>query len=101
MTKIPHLGIVLAATLAAIAGYAAFSIWAFYRATDAAMVGDIVGTWKGFATAAFFFWLGSSSGGKAKDTAPTDVNVVNTPADPVPTTTDAAGLAAELKEEAQ
>jgi hypothetical protein len=48
-----------------------FSWWAVFRSADKALIGDVIGTWKSFAQAAFFFWLGSSSGGKAKDAAPT------------------------------
>lgn len=62
--KIPHLHIVLAASAAAIAGYAGFSIWAVIWSGDAALRGDVIGTWKSFAVLAFGFWLGSSSGGK-------------------------------------
>jgi hypothetical protein len=67
---IPHLRIVIAFCVAAIIGYAVFSVWAVFIARDATMIGDVVGTWKSFAVAAFAFWLGSSSGGKAKADAP-------------------------------
>jgi hypothetical protein len=62
---IPHLRIVVAASALAILGYAGFSIWVVGWSTDAAMRGDVIGTWKSFAVAAFTFWIGSSSGGKA------------------------------------
>lgn len=65
--RVPHLHIVVGFAIAAIVGYVMFSIWAVVYIKDPAMLGDIGGTWKSFATAAFFFWLGSSSGGKAKD----------------------------------
>lgn len=80
MTKghIPHLPIVIGFCVAAIIGYAVFSVWAVFIARDATMIGDVVGTWKSFAVAAFAFWLGSSSGGKAKDESPS-----GTPSDPV------------------
>lgn len=68
--RIPNLHIVVGACLAAIIGYAAFSIYAVMWLRDATMTGDIIGTWKSFAVMAFTFWLGSSSGGKAKDDAP-------------------------------
>lgn len=65
--RVPHLHIVVGFAIAAIVGYAMFSAWAVIYLNDQTMLGDIGGTWKSFATAAFFFWLGSSSGGKAKD----------------------------------
>ncbi|MFC0305207.1 hypothetical protein ACFSTI_20580 [Rhizorhabdus histidinilytica] len=64
-SAIPHLRIVVAASALAILGYAGFSIWVVGWSTDAAMRGDVIGTWKSFAVAAFTFWIGSSSGGKA------------------------------------
>lgn len=85
MTRVPHLRIVIAFCVAAIAGYALFSVWVVFYMRDATMIGDVIGTWKSFAVAAFAFWLGSSSGGKAKDDAPTPVTVTNTPSEPVPT----------------
>jgi len=63
--RVPHHITVIAFCVAAIAGYAAFSAWAVFRSGDAAMTGDVIGTWKSFAVAAFAFWLGSSSGGKS------------------------------------
>lgn len=82
---IPHLPIVVAFCVAAIAGYAAFSWWAVFIARDATMTGDVIGTWKSFAVLAFGFWLGSSSGGKAKDAEPPEVEIANPPDRPVPT----------------
>lgn len=64
--KMPYLHVVVGATIAAIAGYAVFSGWAVVLSGDAALRGDVIGTWKSFAVLAFGFWLGSSSGGKAK-----------------------------------
>lgn len=83
--KVPHLPIVIAASIAAILGYGGFSIYVMAWTTDASLQGDVVGTWKSFAVLAFGFWLGSSSGGKARDDMPTDVHVVNPPSEPVPT----------------
>lgn len=83
-TNIPNLSIIIAFCIAAILGYAVFSYWAVFIARDATMIGDVVGTWKSFAVAAFAFWLGSSSGGKAKDEGPTKTEIVNTPDKPVP-----------------
>jgi hypothetical protein len=82
---IPHLPIVIGFCVAAIIGYTVFSVWAVFIAHDATMIGDVVGTWKSFAVAAFAFWLGSSSAGKAKDGEPVKTEVVNSPSEPVPT----------------
>lgn len=84
--KVPHLPIVIAASAAAILGYGAFSVYVMLYTADASLQGDVGGTWKSFAVLAFGFWLGSSSGGKAKDEAPSDVRVVNPPSAPIPTT---------------
>jgi len=67
MTRIPHLHIVVASCLIAVIGYALFSAWAVLYSNDQTLLGDVGGTWKSFAVAAFSFWLGSSSAGKAKD----------------------------------
>ena len=64
---IPHLRIVVGTCIVAVAGYAFFSAYAVIILRDATMTGDIIGTWKSFAVLAIGFWLGSSSGGKAKD----------------------------------
>ncbi len=66
MTEIPHLRVVVAATIAAIAGYGLFSMIVVLWSDDAALRGDVIGTWKSFAVLAFGFWLGSSSAAKAK-----------------------------------
>lgn len=62
---IPNLRIVVATSAIAAACYLAFSIWVVLFSGDVALTGDVIGTWKSFAVAAFSFWLGSSSGGKA------------------------------------
>ncbi len=82
---VPHLRVVVWVSLIAIAGYAAFSVWIFGWTDDAALRGDVAGTWKSFAVLAFGFWLGSSSAGKAKDAEPIKTEVVNPPSEPVPT----------------
>ncbi len=81
--QIPYTRIVIAASAAAIAGYLGFSIYVVTMLRDATMVGDIIGTWKSFAVLAFGFWLGSSSGGKARSDAPS-----GNPGDPVATTVE-------------
>lgn len=89
---IPYLRVVVAASLLAVAGYLMFSGWAVFWSTDAALRGDVIGTWKSFAVLAFGFWLGSSSGGKSARShdTPQDVTVVNAQANPVPTTDEQA-----------
>lgn len=88
MTAVPHLRIIVGVCIVAVTGYAVFSVYAVAVLKDATMTGDVIGTWKSFAVAAFTFWLGSSSGGKAKDNAtePQPVTVTNSPDEPVPTT---------------
>jgi archaeosine-15-forming tRNA-guanine transglycosylase len=70
MSGVPHLRIVVAASVAAVAGYAAFSVWVVGFSNDVALKGDVIGTWKSFAVLAFGFWLGSSSGGKSSTSNP-------------------------------
>ena len=81
---VPHIRVVVAASLLAVLGYLAFSVWVFGWTDDAALRGDVVGTWKSFAVLAFGFWLGSSSAGKSSPTGPTPVTVDNPPDKPVP-----------------
>ena len=85
--KVPHYRTVIGFCAAAIIGYAVFSAWAVFYSSDAAIRGDVVGTWKSFAVGAFAFWIGSSSGGKTKPEDPAPVTVVNTPSSPVPVET--------------
>jgi hypothetical protein len=82
--RIPYLPIVVAFCVAAIVGYAVLSYWAVFIARDATMTGDVIGTWKSFAVLAFGFWLGSSSGGKAKDEVPPKVQIDQPAGEPVP-----------------
>ena len=83
--RVPHSATIIAFCVAAITGYSVFSVWAVFYSDDAGLRGDVIGTWKSFAVAAFTFWLGSSSGGKSKDTEPRQVEVMNAPSNPVPT----------------
>lgn len=87
-SRVPHAHTVIAFCVVAIAGYAVFSGWAVFYSGDAALRGDVVGTWKSFAVAAFAFWIGSSSGGKASANPdePQSVTVKQPPDDPIPTT---------------
>ena len=80
--QIPHMRIVVGFAIAAVVGYLAFSVWIVWRNADAAVIGDVIGTWKSFAVAAFAFWMGSSSGGKVKDANKVEAPS-GTPADPV------------------
>lgn len=79
MPTIPHLRIVVIASVAAVAGYLAFSLWVVLWSNDVALKGDVIGTWKSFAVLAFGFWLGSSSGGKQRE-ADNPKNVTEEPA---------------------
>lgn len=88
--RIPHLNIVLAASAAAIVGYAGFSIYVMGYTTDAALQGDVVGTWKSFAVLAFGFWLGSSSAGKAAPPSQDSATFTVTASGPVDPIIDAA-----------
>lgn len=83
MNPIPNVRIVVSACLIAVMGYAIFSGWVVFLSNDAAQRGDVIGTWKSFAVAAFAFWLGSSSGGKRAE-AP----IPPVPAVPLPTPTE-------------
>lgn len=67
---LPYLRIVVCFCIGAILGYAIFSGWVVFVSDDAAQRGDVIGTWKSFAVAAFMFWIGSSSGGKAQPSQP-------------------------------
>ena len=67
--SVPHLRVIVFFCVVAVAFYAGFSVYIVAYTDDAALQGDIVGTWKSFATAAFFFWVGASSGGKTRDVA--------------------------------
>ena len=80
-TKIPHLRVVIAVSAAAIIGFAAISFYVLLYTSDDVTKGAIVGTWQNVALLAFGFWLGSSSGGKVKDDAPS-----GKPEDPVSVT---------------
>lgn len=79
MAALPNRNEVIAASAAAVVIYAAFSAYVVIWLRDATMTGDVIGTWKSFAVLAFGFWLGSSSGGKAKDSSAP----AGTPGDPV------------------
>jgi len=70
MNTVPHVKIILAFCALGLGGYAALSLWVVLVSRDATLLGDVIGTWKSFAVAAFTFWVGSSLGGKAKADSP-------------------------------
>lgn len=84
--RVPHARVVIAFSSLLLAAYLGFSIYVICWTDDAALKGDTIGTWKSFAVAVVAFWIGSSSGGKAKDDVPTGkpddpVSVTDTPPD--------------------
>ncbi len=87
LSSVPHLRVVVGFCVVAVAVYAGFSVYVVAYLKDAALTGDVIGTWKSFAVAVMAFWVGSSSGSKAKDTpsGPVETRVVNPPDDPVNT----------------
>lgn len=79
MGKVPHIGIVVAVSAFVLIGFAVVSWFVLGYTNDEVTKGNVIGTWLNFAMLAVGFWLGSSSGGKAKDPdAPT-----GKPTDPV------------------
>jgi hypothetical protein len=79
--SIPHLRIVLAVSAFVLIGFAAVSAYVLVYTDDEVTKGNIIGTWQNFGMPAVGFWLGSSSGGKAKDDAPSGPS--GYPGDPV------------------
>jgi hypothetical protein len=67
VNQVPHVKIILAFCAFGLGGYALLSLWVVLVSKDATLLGDVIGTWKSFAVAAFTFWVGSSLGGKSKD----------------------------------
>lgn len=67
---VPHLKVVIGFSIAAVIGYAFFSLWVVLWSEDPSLKGDVIGTWKSFGVLAFGFWLGSSSAGKAQEDRP-------------------------------
>lgn len=64
--KVPHYKTIAAVTFIVLAAFFAVSFWVLTKGDDATIKGAVVGTWTALATTAGGFWLGSSSGGKAK-----------------------------------
>lgn len=86
--RVPHLRVVIAVSAFVLLGFAAISAYVLGFSADEVTKGNVIGTWINFAMLAVGFWLGSSSGGKAKDDGPTPVTVENTPEAPVPVRPD-------------
>lgn len=89
MNKIPHANTVIAFCVAGMFGYALLSAWSIFYG-DPAQIGDVIGTWKTFAVAAFSFWVGASSGGKVTSDPekPQKVKIEQPAGEPVPTTVE-------------
>jgi hypothetical protein len=64
--EIPHLNIVLAVSVFVLVGFAAVTAFVLLYSSDATTKGSLIAVWQNFAVIAIGFWLGSSSGGKAK-----------------------------------
>lgn len=83
---IPHLRVVVSVSAFVLAGFAVVSAFVLGWTEDEVTKGNVIGTWLNFAMLAVGFWLGSSSGGKAKTdpSEPQAVEVKNLPSAPVP-----------------
>lgn len=69
-SSIPHLRIVVGVSGFVLIGFAIVSAYVLGWSADEVTKGNIIGTWQNFALLAVGFWIGSSSGGKAKDETP-------------------------------
>jgi len=83
-SRIPHLRVVVSVTAFVLAGFLGVSVYVLGWTDDEVTKGNVIGTWVNFAMLAVGFWLGSSSGGKVKDDAPSGkpedpVNVTEAP----------------------
>lgn len=77
--RVPHLRIVVAVSVFVLIGFAAVSAYVLGWSDDQVSKGNIIATWQNFALLGVGFWLGSSSGGKARD----EVTPTGQPGDPV------------------
>lgn len=68
--QIPYIRIVVAISFFVLFGFSAVSGYVIGWSDDEVTKGNIIGTWQNFAMLAVGFWIGSSSGGKAKDGPP-------------------------------
>mgnify|MGYP001197911664 CR=1 FL=1 len=64
--RVPHYKTIAAVTFMVLAAFFAVTLWVLMEGDDPTIKGAVVGTWTALATTAGGFWLGSSSGGKAK-----------------------------------
>jgi len=64
--EIPHLRIVVGVSAFVLLGFGVVSGYVIGWSDDLVTKGNIIGTWQNFALLAVGFWIGSSSGGKAK-----------------------------------
>lgn len=65
--EIPHIRIVVTVSAFVLVSFAAVTFYVLTMSDDLVTKGNVIGTWQNFALLAVGFWLGSSSGGKAKD----------------------------------
>jgi cytochrome bd-type quinol oxidase subunit 1 len=79
---IPHLRIVVAVSAFVLCGFGLVSGYVLGWTADDVTKGNVIGTWINFAMLAVGFWLGSSSGGKAKDEQPHKVQIEQPPENP-------------------
>lgn len=66
-TKVPHLRVVVSVSAFVMLVFAAVTFYVLTMSDDLVTKGNVIGTWQNFALLAVGFWLGSSSGGKARD----------------------------------
>lgn len=85
---IPYLAIVVTVSAFVLFGFAAVSGYVLLYTEDEITKGNIIGTWQNFGMLAVGFWLGSSSGGKAKDETPPKVQIDQPADDPIPVETE-------------
>lgn len=64
--RVPHLRIVVGVSAFVLAGFGVVSGYVLGWSSDEVTKGNVIGTWINFAMLAVGFWLGSSSGGKAR-----------------------------------
>lgn len=64
--RVPHYKTIAAVTFMVLAAFFAVTLWVLMEGDDPTIKGTVIGTWTTAAITAVNFWLGSSSGGKAK-----------------------------------
>jgi hypothetical protein len=83
MMHVPHLRVVVTVSAFVLIGFAVVSAYVLGWTEDEVTKGNVIGTWINFAMLAVGFWLGSSSGGKAKDETIFKGGLPNLPIEPV------------------